>query len=219
MLLSDFKSDLGFMLGFNFGQTNQDFNGNLSINGVTVDALTWLINKAYQHELEEAQKNSTINWFKQHSTETWPVGQLTYVPQVDPTQNHVIRYIDETNGIPGYEFIVAATQDQGGIFWLDYKTLQWGNVGPGANVILGTEYIAGAETLVNLTDSPKWIPPQHHPVITWSAACLARSLADEAAPQEWRMELRERRESLWSYLMSAKPLYGHQGMEEAMTEY
>lgn len=214
MQLSDFRTNLQFVIGFNNGQINQDFNGNLAINGTTVTQIDWLINQAYQREVELGQVNGTIRWFRQHTTGTWPAGQTTFVLPVDVTQNQIIALVDETNGLPGYSFVVSEVQDLDGLFWLDYKTLQWGTVGPGADVLVGIEYIAGAETLVNATDVPKWIPPQHHQVILWSAAVLARELADEAAPAAWYQNLKERRESYWAYIMTSKPMRGHAFIDE-----
>ena len=210
LTLGDLRTDLQFMIGFNLGQTNQDFAGNLTVGGTTLSQIDWAINKAYQRELEMAIQNGTIAWFKNHTTFIWPAGQLTIVPAIDVTQNQIIRFIDETGGLPGYELIVAATQDFGGVFWLDYQTLQWGTVGPGAAVTIGVEYIVSAEQLVNATDTPKWIPPQHHSVISWSAACLLREIADEMAPQSWYKGLQDRRESFWSYVSAGKPFYGHE---------
>lgn len=209
MNLADYRTNLQFLIGFNNGQTNQDFNGNLQLDGTVVTQIDWLINQAGQRELELSQANGETHWFKQHKQDTWPAGQLTYVPTIDPTKNQIIRFIDETNGIPGYEFIVAGSQDWGGIFWLDRTTLQWGTVGPGANVLVGIEYIPGWTNLVNATDTPTYFPVQHHQVILWSAAVLARELADEVAPQAWYKNLQDRRESLWTYQSSAQPRYGN----------
>lgn len=199
MRVDDIKADIAYYLGFNEGQTNQDF---------TDKRLLWLLNKAYRKEWSEAQVNGRKEWFKQNYPLTWASSTTTLALPDSINKHSILTIWDETTGIPGSRLEVAESQLYGLIFWRNNKTLQYGHEGPPCDLSLVFDYVPEAERLQDDADEPQLIPPKFHDMLAISAACIARMIADEAAPASWIKELGDQRLNYYAFLQTTRPVEG-----------
>lgn len=181
-------------VNFDTSAADQDFTGPASEPNRLLDDA---INEAYQVEVTEAQLEVGIDWLRESISVTWPASQVNLdLRDILGNENHqIIEIFDETDTTDGVSIWVNQSTVHSEIRWRDRHTLQWGTSGPSAATTLRISYVATAEVLNTALAEPTLIPAQYLWLVVWSACCILRDMADEAAPKRWlkqRDEWRER---------------------------
>lgn len=156
------------------------------------------LNRRYESELLIAQQQGGATWFHVNQSVTWTGSTATLVLPAGLSKASLIELSDITDNDPGYPL-------PGEVFWLDHRTLQWGENGPAADKTIRLTYLSRPVTMVNDADEPELIPPEFRMLLVWSAAVFLRTKADEGSPQEWRHELNEARLNFWKTISRGRP--------------
>ena len=137
---------------------------------------------------------------------TWAASTATMtVPNV-VNQTTFLWLEDVTDNDPGYELSIASDSLSGAeIFWLDNRTLQWGEDGPSVAKTLRFHYLARPVEMVNGNEIPDLVPEDFHELLVLSAGVYLRFKADEGAPETWRAALDEARLDFWKEVSIARP--------------
>jgi hypothetical protein len=190
------QNRLAFILNFNDGQTDQDFSA---------ARLKQALNFAYNREIQRAVLEGSKRYWKRAVDISWPADQVTLPLPSTVKKKAIYRIQDVTDDSIGAALIFSDYGLTGDVFWKDHNTLQWGVSGPGSARTLRVFYVADTVDMVSDGDEPELMPEPFHEVILWSAACWLRTIADEAPPQAWLMQLNELRMDLWKYVSMGRP--------------
>ena len=196
MKFEDLEDELGDLLNFTSGGTDQDFSAT---------QLKKALNRAYTREVRTAKLEGFQEWFKAVEEVTWTANSVTYTLPTSLRMRDIIEIQDITSYDPGYE-ITIHQGSTGGIFWKDRKTLQWGQDGPPEDKTLRFFYFLQPVEMVNPDDEPDVIPSDFHEMLYWSAACELRKRADEKAPFSWEKELGDIRLDYYKTLSRGRPV-------------
>lgn len=183
-------------INFTSGTSNSDF---------TSGQIKKAVNQAYKREVRKGRLEGGSSWFLKNVLKTWPASTATLeVPSV-LNQTNALRIEDITDTDPGFDIGIAENGTMGEIFWLDNRTLQWGEDGPSSARSLRWHYMARAVDLVNDAEIPDLIPEDFHELLVLSAGVFLRFKADEMAPQEWQSALNDLRMDYWKELTLGRP--------------
>lgn len=156
----------GFILGFNDAQTEGDF---------TAARLNNAINWAYEQRWNETKQQVARKSLVEYTDETWPSGDTSF---------ELPAYL---RGKALYKFVQVSSDVEMELS-VSFKTrnvLQWDASGPTGDITLRCYYIASAEKLETDDQVPALIPPAHHQIISWDAAILLKTIADQEVPSSW----------------------------------
>lgn len=184
--------ELKDLLNFTSGVADQDFSD---------VQLKRALNKRYALECILGQQHGKRTWFHKQQTFTWPASEETLQLPQQIEQAGIYHLEDITDRDPGYPLPAM-------VFWLDNKTLQWGDTSPGTARTIRATYFARPGDMVAEHDEPDLIPPEHRMLIVWSAAVFLRQKADEGAPPSWMEQLNEERLNFWKAMSKGRPSNG-----------
>lgn len=182
-------SRLSFVLNFNSSQSDQDFS--------TV-RLREAYNLAYVREVNRALQQGLLKYFHKDQDFVWPTDQVTLIPPTTLNKTSIISFRDVTSDTNGPGSKIDLT-------WRNNNLLQWGSVGPGDDRIIRALYVARPVTLTNDADTPDLIAEEYQDLLVWSAAIELREIADEKAPDSWRMRLEGLQMDWWKSLTRGRP--------------
>jgi len=173
------------LVNFNVSEPDEDFESEDSDRpwNLIDDA----INEANELEHEFMVDNVALTQMQIVEELVWSANERTLALPVHLYQQNVLRVDDETAGAPGSP-VQIWNRGQGyepTVSWRDYRTLQWGTVGPGQDTTLAITYVPPAPLLEEEIDEPWTIPPRFRRVIVWSAGIILRLHAEDTAPQGW----------------------------------
>ena len=196
----DFKGlqdEVSDWINFTAGVAQQDF---------TTAQLKKAINAAYKREVAKARQEGGSNFFVKYNTATWTASASTLVVPNIVNQTTFLWLEDITDNDPGYELSISDNSLSGSeLFWLDNRTLQWGEDGPSVAKTLRFHYLARPVDMVGDSEIPDLIPEDFHELIVLSAGVYLRFKADEMAPAEWKGALNEARMDFWKEVSIGRP--------------
>lgn len=195
MNVGELLDELGFVLNFNDGQTDQDF---------TNARLLRLLQRGYERAVKRAKQEGVIEWFKSATDITWPASQALLTLPGIVKQKQVQEVRDVTDDTVGYTFNILNSPHSFYPFWKTSSTLQWGDTGPDSDRTLRFYFYASPEKLLEDFQEPLLIPDEFHELIIWEAACIARQVADETAPPAWIQERNEMRMDYFKFVSHGK---------------
>jgi hypothetical protein len=193
---AELVTELGWILDFNESQTNQDF---------TSTRLKKLIQWAYKKEINKAKQEGNSSYFCSFIDFTWESDLVTLSLPETVRHQEVLKFFDVTDSTLGSELLIGRYGQGRTIFWAANNKLQWGTDGPGSDRIIRAVFLANAETLIDDESEPELIPPQFRELLLWSAAIIARKVADDDIPQAWAEELNEARIDFWAHVSRGRP--------------
>jgi len=159
------------------------------------------INSRYALECLHGQQQGRRTWFHRVQSFTWAASSTTLVLPPSVSQAGIMTFEDITDRDPGYPLPSL-------VFWLDSRTLQWGDTSPGSARTIRATYFARPVDMVSGSDEPELIPPEYHMLLVWSAAIYLRQKADEGAPPAWLEQLNEERLNYWKAISRPRPSSG-----------
>lgn len=188
------RTELAFLLNFTEGAADQDF---------AKARLNKFIDRAYNLEVERAKLTGGKAYFQGFTSDiTWTASAQTLALPTALVDVSIIDIYDITAGEPGFPLVFGVD-----LFWKDRETWQHTTVGgPPSALTLRGYYEQKATDLQDDDTSPELVPEQFHWVIVWSAAVLARAIADDMAPSDWRRELHEMRLDFYKHVSKGRPL-------------
>jgi len=194
----DIYNDLGMVLNFNSGQTDQDY---------TAAQLKRAINMAYTREVNIGKQEGSRRHFIKRNTFSWPASQAELTLPSELRGAELLRINDITNTTPGEQLSFSAYGVGGGdVYFIDNNTLRWGTNGPAAAKTLQAMYLAQPQELVEDSQEPELVPPAYHELLMWSAACWLRDVADEECPRAWTEQRDELRLGYHKYISRGRPM-------------
>ncbi len=193
--------EVGFLLNFNEGQADQDFDA---------ERIRKSIQQKYEAVVTDGKIEGQKRWFKRVQTFTWPASQVTLQLPLTVQKKGLLNIWDATGSTPGIPLVVREGYGQtSDLFWYDNRTLQWGDVGPNTAKTILVNYLAEAEEIppAETFDASEYelIPPSFHWLVIWETAIYLRRVADETVPAEWHAELLEWRNRYWKFLSYGRP--------------
>jgi hypothetical protein len=198
MNLGQMRDKLSFIVGFNQGQTQQDFVGPSANTNQRLDDS---LNEAYREECALAKQNASREWFFRTHAFTWVTDAATMaIPDVLKDKDiELIR--DDTDESPGpmVEKWDGITSSGSGLYRVDMDTWGWYPT-PSSDRSLVAMYIAEPSELVQDGDAPGLLPSQAHDLLIWSAAIVLKMVADERSPEMWISRQGALRLQLWKTL-------------------
>lgn len=156
------------------------------------------INEAYEDEISEIATGSDPERVLEFQDVTWKSTDRTIVLPDPLASADIFRVDDNTHLLPGTAVRIFSRNSgyEPWVSWLDNRTLQWGQTGPGEDKTLRFFYIAEPPIMVNKSDEPKYIPYRFRWVLVWNGAINCRIRQGESAPavwvnkhQDWRMKM------------------------------
>jgi len=196
------REKLSFILNMNPKQTNQDFIGP---TGNTNKYLDEAINEAYRAVVNEAMLECGYDWFKRVYSFTWAADADTQQVPDDILGKDILELRDTTDDEMGTPLVFCDYWVDGAIHWEDRKTLRWGTTGPSRITTISAVCLENPQDLVSDNDEPFLIPVRFRDIISWKAAILLRTMADELAPESWILRFIELQEQLHTTLARGKP--------------
>lgn len=188
----ELQNEVRDLINFTSGTTDQDY---------TTAQVQKAINVRYALEVLIGQQHGKRTWFQKFFEFTWPASAETVTIPTNINQAQVLKFEDITNRDPGDPLPAS-------IFWKDNQTLQWGSTSPAQDTTIRATYLARPAEMVNDSDEPSLISPEHHMLLVWSSAIYLRQKADENAPGAWLEQLHEDRLTYWKALSRGRPLAG-----------
>lgn len=182
--LGEIRANCKFDLAVNDSQLNDNISG-----------ASWnrLINQSYNKVWKELRTQVAREATVQSVDFAWESGALTMdLPVL--LRNATLHQLIEVNtsGIPIGEFR--------GYFETRNKLRIYGSFPYTATI--RAYFIPEAETLVNDSDTPQLIPPQHHDFIEWETLLLVKQLQDKDIPEAWTKRYNDLKFSLFNEFKS-----------------
>lgn len=196
MNFGELQNRLSFILNFNDGQVDEDFN---------LLRIQQALNYAYNREVQKAMLEGNREYWKACQNLVWPAGQITLALPAIIKKKALISIHDITSNEVGDQLYFDKEGLTGQVFFKDSSTLQWGTQGPGSSVTLRFYYLASPETMMADVDEPELIPDAFHEVIVWSAATWLKAIADDVVPDSWLQQLYDIRLDFWKYVSLGRP--------------
>lgn len=204
MNLGELRAKVSRKVGFTSASPDQDFAGPASDTWKYIDDG---INEAYADECSKAQNEAGSHWFRRVVEATWPSGEQLFVIPDAVKQSQIYAIMDVTGDTGrGRPLYMGGILTESSVTWREPGVLEWRDAGPGSDVDLRFHYVASAVRMTTATQEPELIPEAHRWLLVWSAACILRDEADEAAPGRWISRRDELRKTFHKQLSKARPM-------------
>jgi hypothetical protein len=203
MNLSELRSRVSWMVGFNEGQVDQDFRGPSTNTNKRID---WSINESYKDEVNQACLYGSEEYFRQEYSFTWAADAATKEIPEDIQQKRLLYLRDDTDATIGPTIQVWDSRQDGSGIYIIRKDLWGWYPAPSSAKTMTAVYTAEARDMTEATDKPFLMPDRYHELICWSAGIMLRTVADEdAAPRTWFMKRDELRNQFWKEVQRGSP--------------
>ena len=209
----ELQTEVQDWINFTAGVSDQDFS---------TDQIKRAINQAYKREVRKGRQEGGSNWFRKNMPQTWAASTTTLTLSDIFNQTNLLWVEDVTDSDPGYQVSIGTDSfSNSEIFWLDNRTLQYGDSGPSTARTLRFHYMARPVDMVNDAEIPDLVPDDFHELLVLSAGVYLRYKADEMAPGEWKAALDEVRMDYWKEIALGRPRSTGQGVRrvDAQADY